>query len=104
MLSNFPKDISPSYHLQDQEIYQKTISLFRDRDHDKMSDEWENTVGLEVGRDDSQEDPDKDAGSNIEEFYAQSNPFDTGCDCTTQPAFLFIAFPFILYRRGRKTL
>ena len=98
--SNFPMDIEAQY-VQDQEIFQKKISVFRDSDHDKMSDQWEMEVGLEVGRDDSQEDPDKDGLINLEEYYAQSNPFDAGCDCKTQNA-LFIAFVSLIFIGRRR--
>ena len=44
-------------------------------------------------------DPDDDGVVNLEEFYAQSNPFDTGCSCSNRNAFLFfLAYKLYLVR------
>jgi hypothetical protein len=49
-----------------------------DTDHDDMADAWEDQVGLDVGRNDGDEDPDGDGLSNLDEYLADSDPFDEG--------------------------
>ncbi|TNE92576.1 MAG: hypothetical protein EP330_01130 [Deltaproteobacteria bacterium] len=45
-----------------------------DHDHDGMDDLWESENGLDPTRDDSQEDPDGDGYSNLDEFLLGSDP------------------------------
>ncbi len=45
-----------------------------DSDVDGMADAWEREYGLDVGRDDSQEDPDGDGFVNIDEYYLGTDP------------------------------
>ena len=51
-----------------------------DRDNDKMPEAWEIQVGLDPDRHDGLNDPDYDDFSNIEEFYASTNPFERDTD------------------------
>ena len=66
--SSFGFSQSPSeseiIYLKEKEVYREDIVLFVDSDHDKMSDQWEQSVGLQVGVDDSNEDPDEDGIPN----------------------------------------
>ena len=72
-----------------------------DNDFDGMSDEWERDVGLDPTQNDAMEDPDDDGISNLDEYYAQSNPFDIqeGCSCSKANAALLLPFAFFLFRR-----
>lgn len=45
-----------------------------DSDLDGMADDWEREYGLDVGRDDSQEDPDGDGFVNLDEYYLGTDP------------------------------
>ena len=58
-----------------------------DVDRDDMGDSWESEVGLDVGRDDSGEDPDADGRTNLEEWQDNTDPLtlDGGvrtCSCS----------------------
>lgn len=48
-----------------------------DSERDGMADAWEAEVGLDVGRDDSQEDPDEDGFINLDEYMLGTDPFDS---------------------------
>jgi hypothetical protein len=41
-----------------------------------MPDAWETLVGLDIGTDDSAEDPDDDGASNLDEYGAGTDPLD----------------------------
>jgi len=76
-----------------------------DSDHDGMSDAWEREHGLDVGRDDADEDPDDDGLTNLEEYWLGLDPFDSdqaprcsGCGSTVGGLWLL---PLILLRRRR---
>ncbi|MCB9791735.1 MAG: carboxypeptidase regulatory-like domain-containing protein [Alphaproteobacteria bacterium] len=63
------------------------IVLAQDSDNDGMGDAWEREHGLDVGRDDSGEDPDGDGYTNLEEYLLGTDPTidvreaeDCGCD------------------------
>ena len=87
-------------YLKEKEIYREDIILFVDSDHDKMSDQWEQSVGLQIGVDDANEDPDEDGIPNLEEFYEQSNPLDSGCGCANRSnLILFLPLSFFMLRR-----
>ena len=92
---------SESIFLKEKEIYRNDIVLFVDSDHDKMSDQWEQSVGLQVGVDDANEDPDEDGISNLEEFYEQSNPLDNGCGCSNRSN-LILLLPLSLFIQRRR--
>lgn len=47
-----------------------------DTDSDGMPDAWETLVGLDIGTDDSAEDPDRDGAPNLDEYDAGTHPFD----------------------------
>ncbi|MBI5390050.1 hypothetical protein HZB02_01035 [Candidatus Woesearchaeota archaeon] len=51
-----------------------------DSDHDGMPDSWEERYGLNISKDDSKEDPDKDGLTNLEEFQHQTNPTTSDTD------------------------
>ena len=53
-----------------------------DSDHDDMSDAWEEANGLDVGRDDADEDPDQDGLTNLEEYWMGTDPFEQDVDPT----------------------
>jgi len=51
-------------------------SNFEDSDDDGLPDWWELKNNLDVNNDDADEDPDGDGFSNMEEFKADSDPYD----------------------------
>ena len=51
-----------------------TLRLPRDDDHDGMGDGWESENGLDVSRDDGDEDPDLDGFSNLDEYLLGTDP------------------------------
>ena len=53
-----------------------------DADHDDMSDVWEEANGLDVGRDDADDDPDQDGLTNLEEYWLGTDPFEQDVDPT----------------------
>jgi hypothetical protein len=55
-----------------------TIETLWDTDGDLMPDGWEYTYMLEPGRNDSDEDPDEDGVSNLNEYLNGTNPQDPG--------------------------
>lgn len=56
----------------DSDIYYK--NLITDSDRDGMPDKWEEENGLNSTRDDSNEDPDEDGLTNLEEYQYNTNP------------------------------
>ena len=52
----------------------------RDEDQDGMHDTWEDENGLQIGTDDSGDDPDGDGASNLTEFLADTDPGDADTD------------------------
>jgi hypothetical protein len=53
---------------------------FIDQDGDGIPDWWESEVGLNIGLDDSSDDPDSDGLTNLEEYQCNTNPFDPDTD------------------------
>ncbi|MCK6522551.1 carboxypeptidase-like regulatory domain-containing protein [Myxococcota bacterium] len=56
------------------EVMTLSLTLPRDDDHDGMSDAWEDTNGLDVGRDDGDEDADNDGFTNLDEYLLGTDP------------------------------
>ncbi|MFO7534472.1 MAG: Amuc_1099 family pilus-like system protein [Kiritimatiellia bacterium] len=55
----------------------REVPTTRDKDDDRMDDEWEVAHGLNpLDADDGKSDPDKDGFSNLEEFNFKTNPND----------------------------
>ena len=83
-----------------------TIVILRDDDQDGMSTQWELDWGLNPNINDASDDPDNDGLSNLEEYYANSNPFDPepksncGCNQRSSQAWLWLT-PWIFWRRQR---
>ena len=88
-----------------------------DSERDGMADAWEDTYGLDVGRDDSQEDPDGDGYVNLDEYLLDTNPMDAsdngdgiggGCGdreekgCGGGSAFILVGLVGVRRRRRRK--
>ena len=86
------------------------FSMPHDDDHDLMGDTWEDAYGLDVGRDDSAEDPDEDGYTNLEEYLLGTDPTESaaaplGCGCGEgSKAALWLVLPALmgLRRRGRQ--
>ena len=71
-----------------------------------MPTSWEEEVGLDPYVDDSQEDPDEDGSTNIDEYINGTNPFDgsdgppsESCGCNGKSSVL--ALPLLLLLRRR---
>lgn len=78
-----------------------------DFDHDGMDDVWEGENGLEVGRDDSAEDPDGDGFTNLEEYFLGTDPTVStggdGCGCATSRASpTWVVLLGLIFRRRRR--
>jgi len=56
-----------------QSVSEPTITI-NDNDQDNMADDWEALYGLDVGNDDSSQDPDGDGLSNYQEYLARTHP------------------------------
>ncbi len=68
------------------ESLQADFVLPGDDDHDEMGDSWEQSYGLDTGRDDAAEDPDGDGYTNLEEYRLGTDPTQVyddgeGCGC-----------------------
>ncbi len=76
-------DLAAGEHLGEMDF-----KLAVDDDLDGMSDDWEREHGLDPNRDDSQEDPDGDGVSNLDEFLWGTDPVskEGGCGCTGTPS------------------
>ena len=80
-----------------------------DDDHDQMGDRWEETYGLDVGRNDAEEDPDEDGYTNLEEYRLGTDPLDapdasTGCGCgggCANGSAALVLLPLFGWRRRR---
>ena len=86
----------------EQEIYEHNMTLPIDDDHDEMADAWEEENGLDTTRNDSQEDPDQDGISNLEEYRSQSNPTEekeSQCGCRSSNASFLIPILLLAWRR-----
>ena len=78
------------------------FTMPKDADKDGMADNWERDVGLDADRNDATEDPDEDGISNLDEYYADSNPLEEkqGCNCSnTSSASLLIPWILLWFRR-----
>ncbi|MSP55772.1 MAG: carboxypeptidase regulatory-like domain-containing protein [Myxococcales bacterium] len=60
--------------LQGQAATNVDFTLPNDDDHDAMGDDWERGNALDAARDDSNEDPDSDGFTNLEEYLLGSDP------------------------------
>lgn len=56
------------------------LAQAKDRDHDGMSDRWEQQHRLSTKRDDARRDPDRDRLSNLREFRNGTDPRDSDSD------------------------
>ncbi|UJG44068.1 MAG: right-handed parallel beta-helix repeat-containing protein [Candidatus Heimdallarchaeum endolithica] len=54
--------------------------MYIDLDQDNMPDKWEEENGLNIIIDDSAKDPDNDGLTNLEEYQADTDPFDNDTD------------------------
>jgi len=57
-------------------VFEIDIDTLSDCDGDSMDNGWEKQYGLDVWKDDSMGDLDKDNYTNLEEYIVQSNPID----------------------------
>jgi len=58
----------------------KSTVVGRDSDNDGMPDTWEDIYGLDKYRDDSEEDPDGDSLTNLQEYLYRTNPKNPDTD------------------------
>lgn len=98
--------------LQGQAMTDANFTLPSDDDHDAMGDEWERANALDASRDDSNEDPDNDGFTNLEEYLLGSDPNgpngSSGLGCkgcasggSEAPAWIALAVGSVIARRPK---